>query len=274
MRQERLWQEQLAGTDTNKRTNYEGVLYDFTGTEGNTDSKEMTTNHGPTGYREPDVVSDTYDNNSEYLNIIKGILTNQTDKYENKDTFKTTLQEDYSEVIESVKTYGGFYVGRYEMGLEENGATKKAISKKGPGADTRIGQANTWYGLYAYGKTYENTKKTETSSVKSSMIWGSQYDAMLNYALLGDSKGKITATGNSNPDGFTTDTGATEDDKIINVYDLEGVHYEWILEAYGTSERTGRGGNYDEGIAPSNRDHESPSSRYRDLSTHITLYIN
>ena len=37
--------------------------------------------------------------------------------------------------------------------------------------------ANTWYGLYAYGKTYKNS----ANSVKSSMMWGSQYDAMMRW---------------------------------------------------------------------------------------------
>ena len=33
----------------------------------------------------------------------------------NRGNIKKTMQEDYNEMINSVKKYGGFYVGRYEM---------------------------------------------------------------------------------------------------------------------------------------------------------------
>ena len=222
-----------------------------------------------TSYREPDVLDDTYDDKSDYLTIIKNILTTQAEKYSDKATFKTTMQEDYNEMIESVKTYGGFYVGRYEMGLEENGETKKATSKKGDATDATTGKANRWYGLYAYGKTYSNTQ----NSVKSSMIWGSQYDAMLNYALTGSDKARVTAKTYSNHNGNALDTGSTEGDQILNIFDLEGNHREWTLEAQDNDCRVSGGSGYNGRYSPSNRDLNLPNYTLDDLSSRLTLYV-
>ena len=245
-------------------SNYGGVLYEFSGTNSSVKSS--------TDYREPDTVS-AYDGDEPYLNIIKGILTGEeySEKYDSITIFKTTMQEDYNEMIDSVKTYGGFYVGRYEMGLEN----RKAISKKGPATDAFQGVTSyKWYGLYAYGKTYENTKKTTKSSVKSSMIWGSQYDAMLNYALLGEDKAKVTATGNGYHSGSTAiDTGETTDDKILNIFDLEGNHDEWTLEAFNTNCRVDRGGNYYYSGSPSFRGYFMSSVSSDSNSSRLTLYI-
>ncbi len=260
--------------DDNGRTNYQGVLYEIdAGSYTHVPSDSTQWGQGTTAVREPDTVS-SYDNNDNYLNIIKGILTGDeyNGKYDSMTTFKATMQEDYNEMIESVKTYGGFYVGRYEMGLEGS-ETKKAISKKGSATDATESKANTWYGLYAYGKTYENTNKTTKSSVKSSMIWGSQYDAMLNYALLGDDKGKVTATGNGYTGDSATNTGVTEKDKILNIFDLEGNHFEWTLEAYSTSLRDYRGGSCYDSLSPSNRDLSDPSNTYADSSSRLALYV-
>ena len=44
----------------------------------------------------------------------------------------------------------------------------------------KIAWENRWYGLYTKCKDYA-TKNNVSSSVGSSMIWGSQYDAMMNW---------------------------------------------------------------------------------------------
>ena len=265
--EDKVMAEATSGNDDKGKANHQGVFYSFSST---TSTKISKYSQSTTSYREPDVLSDSYDNKSDYLNIITNILATQTEKYSDKEKFKTTMQEDYNEMIDSVKTYGGFYVGRYEMGLE-NG---KAISKKGPATDaSQSGTSYRWYGLYAYGKTYENTKKTETSSVKSSMIWGSQYDAMLNYALLGDDKGKVTVTGNGYTGDSATNTGDTTGDKILNIYDLEGNHREWTLEAEDTKDRVYRGGSYYDSYSPSDRNSSFPYYTSDCYSSRLTLYV-
>ncbi len=242
-------------------SNYGGVLYDFSGTNSSVMSS--------TNYIEPDVLIDDYDNESDYLDIIKEILITQTEKYSDKDTFKSTMQEDYNEMIASVIKYGGFYVGRYEMGLEESG-TKKATSKKGEATDASSDKANNWYGLYAYGKTYTNEK----GSVKSSMIWGSQYDAMLNYALTNETqKDRVTSTEHGNHSRTMQQTGGTADDQILNIFDLEGNHDEWTLEAMETYYRTSRGGDCYDVQNASMRTGNSLDDPNDELSSRLTLYV-
>ena len=211
------------GKDENNRDNYQGKLYDFTGTGDSTTSTELTSQgKGTTSNREPSLIGE--DSNNQYYNTILGydVDTGVTD-------FGNDMQKDYNAMIESVKTYGGFYVGRYETSI--NGATVSSIAGVEPmSADTDSG--NMWYGMYKKQKDYASSN-ANLSSVKSSMIWGSQYDAMLNWALGGTDKGKVTATTNGNHDGSVANTGATTTDKINNIYDLEGNVYEWTLEAWG-----------------------------------------
>ena len=215
------------GTDSNGNQNYQGKLYDFTST-GATEK---------TSYREPDTVS-SYDGNSTYLDIIKGILKDNTDynadNYASIDKFKTTMQEDYNAMIKSVEEYGGFYIGRYEISKT---SSNTAQSKKNSVALTaEENSANKWYGLYAYGKKYTNPNNP--NSVESSMIWGSQYDAMMRWMQDND----VDVTGNIGDNRNTgTTTGTSETDIINNIYDLYGCHYEWTLEANDTVSRVSRG---------------------------------
>ena len=168
------------------------------------------------------------------------------------------MQEDYNEMIESVKTNGGFYVGRYEMKIDSD--THSAVSSNNGSAVTAE-NCYGWHGLYAYGKTYENTKKTTETSVKSSMIWGSQYDAMLNYVLTGSDKDKVTSKENGKA-------------VLINVTDLVSSYEEWTLEGNSDNGRSIRGGWNSHDKSPSYREWSSASEFSSWTSSRITLYIN
>ena len=236
-----------SGTDNNGRTNYQGKLYDFSGTT----SEEMTSyGQGTTSYREPDVVSHdggTYDT--------VGITAD-------------LLQEEYNAMVESVSKYGGFFVGRYESSISGN--TVASISGVTPmSASTSSG--NRWYGMYKLEKEYSSSNNL--TSVQSSMIWGSQYDAMLNWALTGADIAKVTATGNGNHSGSVVNTGATSTDVINNIYDLEGNMYEWTLEAHTAILRVTRGGNYSYSDSPSIRYSRRPNDTDSRYSSRLTLYI-
>ena len=140
-------------------------------------------------------------------------------------------------MIKSVGIYHGFYIGRYEMSKSDsNTAPSKKNSVALTGAED---SANRWYELYAYWKTYTNT----ANSVVSSMVWGSQYDAMMRWM---QSDGEdVTST--TVPNGGTkntnqTMTGADGDTDIIrNIYDLYRGRRECMLEVNGTYFRVFRG---------------------------------
>ena len=105
------------------------------------------------------------------------------------------------------------------------------------------------------------------------MIWGSQYDAILNWALTGADKGKVTANTNGNHSGSWVNTGKTTTDKINNIYDLEGNLWEWTAEAVSTGSRVPRGGNYYSTSPTSNRNYINPGMAPNDLTSRVTLYI-
>ena len=95
-------------------TDYEGVLYNFNGTGSSTYSEEMTNyGVGTTHYREPAYLSSSNLGDASSYNTI-GLTQN-------------SLQTEYNNMIASIKANKGFYVGRYEMGIENN----KAVSKLG-----------------------------------------------------------------------------------------------------------------------------------------------
>ena len=196
-------------SNENGNTNYEGKLYDFKSTSA---KEKDGYGVGTESNREPDIISD--DNNGDNLYLINNLLkTTYTDSSE----LGKTLQEDYNTIINSISTYHGFYVSRYEISKSSNNTAQSKPDNTV--LTTETGSANKWYGLYAYGKTYN------TSSVGSSMIWGSQYDAIMRWMQ----KERIDVT----------DIG-TSNQTLKNIYDLCDGYYELTLEASGEN-RVARG---------------------------------
>ena len=257
-----------SGTDANGNINYRGVLYNWgADATGNT---AYDWSADSTSYREPANLSSSYDSTSK-----------------NSSWTSTLYQEEYNKMVKSVSEYGGFYIGRYEMSI--NATSKNAESKYGAtSANASDTDTNQWYGLYNRAKTYapeKNSDNTENASQKvvSSMIWGSQYDAMLKW-MKGN---KINVTSSSPTDlsigntsrNTTRVTGGANNgqtvskDKLSNIYDLLGNSREWTQEAYGTDYRVYRGGRYDTGHAPSYRNYYGPTLTNSYGGSRLTLYI-
>ena len=161
-------------------------------------------------------------------------------------------------MVASVNYYGGFYVGRYEVSINEN----KAQSKRDiVSASSEERSAGTWYGLYALCKTYK------ANSVKSNMICGSQYNAMLTWM------GTDITNFDVNDRNTTTKTGTVEKDKIKNVYDLGGCKHEWTLTAVSSSLRVAYGGcRYDDDL-PGDELSTVPTNSVDDFGSRLALYI-
>ena len=251
----------IGGTDANGNTNYRGVLYNWgTDATGNT---AWNWSADSTSYREPANLSSSYDSKSK-----------------NSSWTSTLYQEEYNKMIKSVSQYGGFYVGRYEMSL--NSETKNAESKYGAtSATAESTSANQWYGLYNKAKTY--APENASQKVVSSMIWGSQYDAMLKW-MKGN---KINVTSSSPTDlsigntsrNTTRVTGGANNgqtvskDKLSNIYDLLGNSLEWTQETNNTYYRVIRGGYYNSSLAPSYRSYDCPTDTLSYDGSRFTLYI-
>lgn len=190
------------------------------------------------------------------------ILTNRDNEYYfsryglqgmTRDKFLQEMQVEFEETIESIKKYGGFYIGRYETG---------SISSKVPVVqkmNTDIA-SQTWYAMYnkmqylgantnvkanmIWGCLWDETLQwfVDTGSLKQdelvvSMSWGNYYDTTLNYTTTSGT----TATTNI---GSSTKipAGSSEYTKVNNIYDMAGNVWDWTLEAGGTSYRYYRGG--------------------------------
>ncbi len=208
--------------------NYIGVLWE------NFDKTTSTKiDYSDNGYREPAYLTDPTegDANREYNTI--GL--NQQ-----------TLQDEYNAIIGSIKTKGGFYIGRYESSLsgstETEVATEGDIQSKRNVMPTSAKNSGTyrWYGLYAKQKEYATVINSRyQTNVKSAMIYGSMYDAVMNWALDDpEEASKVTVDSTEHGPEYT---GAVKEDKIKNIYDLGNNLYEWTAEAGDTNVRGRRG---------------------------------
>ena len=192
--------------------NYRGLLYTFNSDNTSTVISDCTTTTNDCS--EPTLVSSDSSN---------GV---------------TDLQSEYNKMITSVSKYYGFYIGRYELGLDTNKEDSPTSKKAGNGittADAGSTSLQNWYGLYTKCKEY--APEEETKSVVSSMTWGSQYDAMMNWMQ----KNNVLVNRDENSSGNSnTTTGTSETDLLKNIYDLYGCHYEWTSEARSTNYRVSR----------------------------------
>ncbi len=242
--------------------NYKGLLYSYSGSNcylmygSNSSVKYQGTS---SQYREPDMVS-KYDGTD-------------TDTIEGKITTER-LTTEYNAMIESVKKYKGFYVARYEAGLDNT--TGEIVFKNANLTENNTtttsaynSETRSWYGLYKKIKTFATVENNE-DKVVSSMIWGSQYDAMMNWMA---KTGRAIETTDRTKTNTSRTTGSSSDDVINNVYDLYGCHYEWTLEAVSDGNRVGRGGDYDSNCSPAFRGDNYPYDPSSNGSSRATLYI-
>lgn len=217
---------------------------------------------GTTDYREPDTVTGSGNKYDADPNNLERVLEGEYAKEKTAESFKAQLTAEFNKMATSVNKYHGFYVGRYEMSYEGS-----AKSVKGATSVQNTTAENNWYGLYAKAKTYapESSKK----SVVSSMIYGSQYNAMMTWM---GAAANTTIGDNRNQDRTT---GTCETDFINNVYDLYGNSFEWTQEANSTDYRVLRGGFYNGDCSPSFRSDLSPTvtHSYGVYSSRLALYV-
>ena len=200
-------------------------------TVGNTNKKIAVLQDGST----TDYIGVLYDweRDSTGNTVITQTASSRREPLQDDNESGILMQSDYNAFIESIKKYGGFYIGRYEMGLENN-YSKLGVLPANAGRQETSG----WNGLYSRAKSYNKT------GVTSQMIWGSQFDAMLNFALTNDAdKQKVTSTIGNHENPLKTGIWIGPDnltDKINNIFDLEGNYLEWTQE-YGEGRYAYRG---------------------------------
>ena len=189
-------------------------------------------------------------------------------------TINDNIENEYKNMATSVAKYGGFYVGRYETSLSDattssEGTSGKAQSKKGvkPVTTGNTGVGYTWNGLYKVQKeAYTGTE----SSVNSSMIWGSQYDRIINWTLEGKDKDKVKNESLGEENGTITGSDKNSNDSINNIRDLCGNMSEATQEGGGKTNRQFRGGD---GVKASHRGTFPQFLNTNWIGSRLTLYI-
>ena len=176
-------------------------------------------------------------------------------------------------MIESVKKYGGFYIGRYETG---NLSQEKASIIKN---NSDIGN-QTWYTMYNKAKGI-----AVNSNVTSSMIWGSQWDATLRWMYNSGNAEKKKYTYDSTDKGSYSGTsgnkiiatGANDAYSVNNIYDMAGNVNDWTVEVGSTVCRVIRGGYYrnngTNSPASKRDDGYSPTNNFDFIGLRTTLYM-
>lgn len=244
-----------------------GKLYSFPSTGRKaynwTETNGIMNITSQTSYREPNVLQIRSGYDRDGYSYMHSYGLGET-RYE---MLAQELEQNYYEIIESIKKYGGFYIGRYETG----GLNETAVVRK---MDTNIADQN-WYTMYKKCLTLKGTN----TDVKTSMIfgnlwdetlewlvksgatisdgttltyqlvgsnsttWGNYYNATFNYIAANAETPLITET-KAQSTSTRIPAGSAEYTKANNVYDMAGNVWDCTTEAYSTDKRVGRGGYY------------------------------
>ena len=242
-----------------------GKLYDFSDTGRKalnwTETNGIMNITSQTNYRDPNVLQSTPYERDGYSAMHSSGLGET--RYE---MLAQELEQNYYEIIESIKKYGGFYIGRYETG----GLNGTAVVRK---MDTNISNQN-WYTMYKECLTLKGTN----TNVKTSMIfgclwdetlewlvksgatisdgttltyqlmnnsttWGNYYNTTFNYIAANAETPLMTET-KAQSTRKRISAGSAEYTKANNVYDMAGNVSDWTTEAVSTNSRVDRGGYY------------------------------
>lgn len=179
----------------------------------------------------------------------------------------------------SVYAYGGYYVSRYEAGVESTSGNNVGIpvSKKGATIWTNISQENA---KASAEKMYDaniqiNSRLMNSYAYDTMLTWLKTTDYSLNtYNVDTDS----TSWGNYRNNGSSTLTkqlaGSNEQWKANNIYDIAGNVWEWTTETYN-KEKVVRGGDYlsNGDILPAGvREHAVQTSAFDYTGYRILMY--
>ena len=156
---------------------------------------------------------------------------------------------EYNTMRTQVLKYGGFYIGRFEAGVNSTTlrtavtTAQTVVCKKGVAPYNRVPWGTSMNDASeASGKSgavyLAKNMYSSSNSATSTLTYGCQWDAMCRY--IGDNQ-RTTQTKSA-----VELTGSVSTDVSKNIYDLAGNCREWTMEAYSTSFRALRGGCYNE----------------------------
>ena len=195
------------------------------------------------------------------------------------DETESTSIKEVQEMYKSVKEYKGFYIGRYETGIEED----KARTNESNITSTPIIKKNKYiYNFIVWGKsmTDETNGAVEVARSmyeNSTLCYGVQWDAIIRWInqdkslkyLLENSSTK----GNYNESGNLIKSGTYEEYNIKNIYDIAGNVSEWTMESYGTTQKVQRGGKSGGNDNINSRVESNINNKIGQVGFRVALYI-
>lgn len=289
----------IYGVDSNGKL--WGKLYQFpTSATGSRTAYNWTETNGImkitniTDYKEPDV---TIKNDEDWYVQFK-IYGKTRFELLSKD-----LEQNFYETIKSIKKYGGFYIGRYETGMETEKAIEPVVRKMNMNAHIK---GDTWYEMYQKSKVLKGTNENVMTSMISSSLWDEtlewlvesgatiQNGTTLTYPLIGSDSvtwgNYINATFNYIPSesetpeataikaintDITIPTGSSDYTKVNNIYDLAGNMAEWTLIVQGENRAISGGASNWQGSSGrvSRWKSDLPYKAYSNVSSRAVLLI-
>ena len=219
---------------------------------------------------EADLTRTNFDTNGQPTT---GLKTKFTEPYASG---YSTEASEYTTMRTQVLKYGGFYIGRFEAGVNSTTLRTKVttaqtvVCKKGVApynyvpwgasmsdASEISGQSGAVY--------LAKSMYSVSSSVTSTLTYGCQWDAMCRY--IGDSQ-------RTTPKKDDVElTGSVSTDVSKNIYDLAGNCDERTMEAYDMGDRVLRGGDFIHSDPVSYRGVFTPPTYTAYVSFRPTLYI-
>ena len=302
--------------ESQKLKGYEDIMAQYT---GNLPSREETKPYFPNStfsYKEGDlstglVIKDSNDNEYVWVEVPTTIYDNTTynnngankpqnadewekirdclkaytvdyseSGFEDTNTDRTTYSDDYKNMLKSVYKNGGFWIGRYEAGLE--GDTPRTSDTEISANDRAVVKQNKMPWIYVTRDEAQTlAERMNYDGVTSSLIYGVQWDLVLKFIETKGATAKANLTSDSTTIGnysdnlwnitnakakYSTDcgdsftacpyqktaeesalltTGADTSFSLMNIYDIAGNVLEWTREFYGTyNPCVPRGGSY------------------------------
>ena len=204
-----------------------------------------------------------------------GLSSSYTEPY--AKGYPTEVSE-YNTMKTQVLKYGGFYIGRFEAGVNSTtlrtGTTtaQTVVCKKRVAPynyvpwGTSVSDASEISGKSGAVYLAENfASQHNYTSVTSTLTYGCEWDAMCRY--IGDAQ-------RTTPKKSTAElTGSVATDVSKNIYDLAGNCWEWTMEVISASTRVLRGGACDAADPVSFRGYNGPTDSFDPGSFRPTLYI-
>ena len=158
--------------------------------------------------------------------------------------------DEYNATYESIATYGGFYIGRYEI----SGSVEEPTVKQGG----TVLVSQNWYNLK---KACNNVVNNENAV--SEMIYGNQWDRVLNWLVETGMDSELVYENSSSWGNYSNYNDSVSADRQVegagegvlpagtsdywcanNIYDLAGNAFDWTQEALHVYLRVPRGGLY------------------------------